>query len=103
MSIDHNSPITQYHHKHTKSFPIKEKTLLIHYNIQKTIGEGTFGKVKLAIHIPTNQYVAIKILNKSKIEDEDEIFRITREIKYLKYLNHRNIIQIYEVSICISN
>lgn len=28
----------------------------------KTIGEGTFGKVKSALHKPTNQNVAIKIL-----------------------------------------
>jgi 5'-AMP-activated protein kinase catalytic alpha subunit len=33
----------------------------------KTIGEGTFGKVKLGIHIPTNEQVAIKILDKKKI------------------------------------
>ena len=35
------------------------------YLIKKTIGEGTFGKVKLGIHIPTNEKVAIKILDKN--------------------------------------
>ena len=35
------------------------------YIIKKTIGEGTFGKVKLGIHIPTNEKVAIKILEKN--------------------------------------
>jgi 5'-AMP-activated protein kinase catalytic alpha subunit len=34
------------------------------YTIMKTIGEGTFGKVKLGIHIPTQEKVAIKILEK---------------------------------------
>ena len=34
------------------------------YLVQKTIGEGTFSKVKLAIHLPTNEKVAIKILDK---------------------------------------
>lgn len=80
-----------------KSSPSEDNSLLSHYDILKTIGEGSFGKVKLSIHIPTNEYVAIKILDKRKIEDEEELLRITREIKYLKYLNHRNIIQIYEV------
>ena len=28
----------------------------------KTLGKGTFGKVKSAIHIPTGEKVAIKIL-----------------------------------------
>jgi serine/threonine protein kinase len=30
----------------------------------KTLGKGTFGKVKSAIHIPTGEKVAIKILEK---------------------------------------
>lgn len=32
--------------------------------IGKTLGEGTFGKVKLATHILTGEKVAIKILEK---------------------------------------
>ena len=70
---------------------------LTNYRFIKTIGEGTFGKVKLSIHLPTNEYVAIKILEKSKITDKDELERVEKEIKYLKLFNHPNIIQIYEV------
>ena len=33
----------------------------------KSIGEGTFGKVKLAKHIITGENVAVKILVKEKI------------------------------------
>ena len=32
------------------------------FQIEKTIGEGTFGKVHKGIHLPTGKYVAIKIL-----------------------------------------
>ena len=32
------------------------------FQLGKTIGCGTFGKVKEAIHLPTGQKVAIKIL-----------------------------------------
>ena len=39
------------------------------YMIKQTIGKGTFGKVKLGIHIPTNEKVAIKILEKNKMVD----------------------------------
>lgn len=35
--------------------------------IGKTLGEGTFGKVKQATHILTGEKVAIKILEKIKI------------------------------------
>ena len=67
------------------------------YRIEKTIGEGTFGKVKLGIHIPTEEQVAIKILEKDKIQDREDLERISREINFLKKLNHPNIIKIYDI------
>jgi 5'-AMP-activated protein kinase catalytic alpha subunit len=44
------------------------------------LGEGTFGKVKLATHLLTGEKVAIKILEKSKIVDKSDIERVSREI-----------------------
>jgi 5'-AMP-activated protein kinase catalytic alpha subunit len=41
-----------------------DKKIIGNYKIEKVIGEGTFSKVKLGIHIPTQQKVAIKILDK---------------------------------------
>ena len=70
---------------------------LENYKFIKTIGVGTFGKVKLSIHLPTKEYVAIKILEKSKVIAQMGLERIEREIEFLKILNHPNIIQIYEV------
>ena len=67
------------------------------YIIQKTIGEGTFGKVKLGIHKLTKESVAIKILEKSKIKSEEELKRITEEINNLKEINNINIVQLYEI------
>ncbi len=67
------------------------------YIIKKTIGKGTFGKVKIGQHIPTNENVAIKILEKNKIIDKDDIIRIEREMKICKCLNHLNIVKIFEV------
>lgn len=50
----------------------------------KTLGEGTFGKVKLGTHILTNEKVAVKVLEKSRIRDKKDVERISREIKILK-------------------
>ena len=61
-------------------------------NIGKALGKGTFGKVKLATHTLTNEKVAIKILEKSRIKDKKDIERISREIKILKKVRHPNII-----------
>ena len=65
--------------------------------IGKTIGEGTFGKVKVAVHIPTGEKVAVKILEKSKIKEPADIRRVNREIKILKKVCSPNVIQLYEV------
>ena len=75
----------------------KAQRKLDQYQIDKTIGEGTFGKVKLGIHIPTGEKVSIKILEKDKIQDKEDSKRISREIKILKLLNHPNIIKIYQI------
>lgn len=64
---------------------------------RKTVGEGTFGKVKLAVHIPTGEKVAVKILEKSRIKDQADVRRVNREIKILKKAKNPNIIQLYEV------
>ena len=72
-------------------------TELSNYKYIKNIGEGTFGKVKLAIHKLTGEKVAIKVLQKNLITDPKQYERIQNEIKYLKLLNHPNIIKIYEV------
>ena len=75
----------------------KKASKISNYEIIKTIGEGTFSKVKLGIHIPTGEKVAIKILEKSKIEDNEDLQCINREISFLKNLSHPNIISIYEI------
>lgn len=38
-----------------------------HYILGKSIGEGTFGKVKQGVHTLTGEKVAVKILEKDKI------------------------------------
>ena len=77
---------------------IKDKDkLLKEYTILKKIGQGTFGVVVSAIHIKTNEKVAIKILEKEKIIEKADINRIKKEIDILKQLRHDNIVQLYNV------
>ncbi|CAM9505169.1 unnamed protein product, partial [Choristocarpus tenellus] len=67
------------------------------YSIGKTIGEGTFGKVKLGTHLPTGEKVAIKILEKCRIQEIPDVRRVSREIKILKLNRHKNVVELYEV------
>ena len=67
------------------------------YIIKDIIGEGTFSKVKLGINKITGQKVAIKILDKMKLIEEEGIERVLREIKISSELDHQNIIKIYKI------
>ena len=73
------------------------------YILFEQIGQGTFSKVTKAIHLITSQQVAVKILDKQKIEDEVDLERIIREIEILKNINHPNIAQMYETFSTIHN
>ena len=76
---------------------LDESNPLPNYTFGKSIGEGTFGKVFLGTHNLTGEKVAIKVLEKAKILEQEEIERINREIKFLKKFKNINIIKIYEV------
>ena len=67
------------------------------YELGKAIGQGTFGKVRLGRHLITKEFVAIKILEKKKINDVSDIERVAREIHILKLIRHPNIVQLYEI------
>lgn len=63
----------------------------------KSIGEGTFGKVRLGTHILTGEKVAVKILEKDRISDVSDVERVAREIHILKIIRHPHIVQLYEI------
>lgn len=43
--------------------------------------------------------MAIKVLEKSKISNEEDFQRIVREIRIMKKVKHPNLVQLYEVRI----
>ena len=74
-----------------------QKLKIDHYIIEKTLGCGGFGKVKLARHEFTGNEVAIKMINKKKVKNSKMSTKIQREIRLLKYFNHPNMIKLYQV------
>lgn len=67
-----------------------------HYQVEKKLGQGTFGSVYLGSHLETQRQVAMKRI---LINEENDLFPITaqREITILKKLNHKNIIKLIEM------
>ncbi|KAF9602448.1 hypothetical protein IFM89_027577 [Coptis chinensis] len=101
-------------------------TVLQNYKLGKTLGIGSFGKVKIAEHALTGHKVAIKILNRRKIKNMEmeekgtptipqnihvpygavkmytsdfltRMIKVRREIKILRLFMHPHIIRLYEV------
>eukprot|EP00249_Psilotum_nudum_P012732 c23949_g1_i1 orf=481-1800(+) len=67
------------------------------YELGRTLGEGTFAKVKFAKNTRTGESVAIKVLDKEKILKHKMVEQIKREISTMKLIKHPNVVQLYEV------
>ena len=65
------------------------------YDMEKDLGEGRFGKVKLGIHKRTNQHVAIKIINKKEMTSTDGEL-VKSEIDIMKLCHHPNIVHLLD-------
>ncbi|CAN0557721.1 unnamed protein product [Ectocarpus sp. 12 AP-2014] len=67
------------------------------YRLSKTLGIGAFGKVKLGEHMLTGHRVAVKILNRGKIQALDMEDKVKREINILKLCRHPHIVRLHEI------
>ncbi|XP_004631832.1 serine/threonine-protein kinase SIK1 [Octodon degus] len=75
----------------------QQKTLRVgFYDVERTLGKGNFAVVKLARHRVTKTQVAIKIIDKTRL-DTSNLDKIYREVQLMKLLNHPNIIRLYQV------
>ena len=66
------------------------------YEVRETLGKGKFGLVKLGIHKETKRKVAIKIINKQNMGNQD-LELVKTEIDILKISQHPNIIKLYDI------
>ena len=67
------------------------------YELYRTLGEGSFGKVKYAVNKETNEAVAIKILDKDKIQKQNMGAQIKKEISIMKMINHPYVVCVKDV------
>ncbi|CAH1118557.1 unnamed protein product [Phaedon cochleariae] len=80
----------------TKTFPVEKLVRVGYYELEKTIGKGNFAVVKLATHIVTRTKVAIKIIDKTVL-DEENLTKIFRETAILKKLRHPHVTRLYQL------
>ena len=85
----------------SKSFTVTEgegepiAATLAEYRLQKQVlGEGAFGKVRLARSEVTGHEVAVKVIKRDRINARaEELLR--REVKHHERLRHPNIVRLY--------
>lgn len=90
----HNIPTSPITHRHSKQEPPKIPKSIGLYKLGRTLGEGTYGKVKLGTHMHTGLEVAVKIMRPHETNNRAEV---EREISVLKLLQHPNIVRLFEV------
>ncbi len=60
------------------------------------IGKGNFALVRLGVHRLTKTSVAVKIVDKTDLDDEN-LQKISREIEIMRHLDHPSIIRLFQV------
>ena len=70
--------------------------ILVFSLVGQTIGTGHYAVVKLARHVFTQKEVAVKVIDKIKL---DEISRahLLQEVMCMKLVQHPNVVRLYEV------
>ena len=93
MADVHNrrARLTSAYHELGRQLTSGNFTVIGNYTLQRTIGQGTYGKVRLATHRLTNSRVAVKQIPK------EHVASLTREIHHHRRMHHQNVLQLYEV------
>uniref|UniRef100_A0A914MPH2 non-specific serine/threonine protein kinase n=1 Tax=Meloidogyne incognita TaxID=6306 RepID=A0A914MPH2_MELIC len=73
------------------------------YRLEKTLGKGQTGLVKTGTHCVTGKKIAVKIVNKEKL-NESVLQKVEREIAIMRLIEHPHILQCnYFTNIILSN
>lgn len=70
---------------------------LKNFDLQATLGTGTFGRVRLVHHLPDNKIYAMKILKKEAILRLDQINHIASEVDLLMRLEHPFLVNMHGI------
>lgn len=65
------------------------------YQIRRTIGEGTFAKVKLAVDSTNGQYVALKVIDKLMVMQSNLKFQACFIVIHFQQMNGTNVCLVY--------
>lgn len=88
---NNNSNVNNMTHNTNDSSGEKKKKVG-NYIISKTIGEGSFAKVRLGYHLLTQQMVAVKVINKREVLKRNYLrANLRREACMMQRMQHPHI------------
>ncbi|XP_076372873.1 uncharacterized protein LOC143257722 isoform X1 [Tachypleus tridentatus] len=94
MMSEGNSPISSMQNiHHCNKYDGKIAGL---YDLGDAIGRGHFAVVKLARHVFTGENVAVKVIDKTKLDDVSRA-HLFQEVRCMKLVQHPNVVRLYEV------
>ncbi|XP_070494327.1 SNF-related serine/threonine-protein kinase isoform X2 [Chironomus tepperi] len=83
------------HYNHNKANAITN-TVAGLYDLEETLGSGHFAVVKLARHVFTGEKVAVKVIDKTKLDDISKA-HLFQEVRCMKLVQHPHVVRLYEV------
>ncbi|CAG7729593.1 unnamed protein product [Allacma fusca] len=66
------------------------------YDLEETLGKGHFAVVKAAKHVFTGERVAVKVIDKTKLDAISQK-GLLKEVLCMKLVQHPNVVRLYEV------
>lgn len=75
----------------------RARTRVGKYELGKTLGHGSFAKVKFATNTQTGDRAAIKVIQRQHVLHHRMVEQIKREISTMKMIKHPNVVNLVEV------
>ena len=95
LTVVDNVAISALKSSPTSFVTVNQKKFTEVYKVGKTLGDGSYGEVKLVIHKVTGQERAVKLFRKD-LNNQASYVKVKTEIDILKKLSHPIIIKLYE-------
>lgn len=74
-----------------------KQEMIGNFRVDKVLGKGSYGVVKMGTSTLTGEKVAIKTMNPSRLVSDNDRKSLQNEIEIMKKLNHENIVRVFEV------
>jgi len=73
-----------------------DRLITEYYKLEGDLGQGSFATVKRATNKTSGEKVAIKIISKQQLSEDDKL-GLQNEIDILTHVDHPNIVKLFEV------